>query len=148
MIGDITWSPGVDTNDILVVRLEEAWEEWRQISGGVVSPIKTSTGTPRVTFHCSDEFPIGQLDGTDITVGDDVAVMTRHVNLSLSLCQVPTRVVILHAVGHALGWDNDLKTVDGVMGIGALWYDASNDSRGFSSSDIAEFSSWYSKFKR
>lgn len=148
LVGDITWSPGVDVDGYLVIRLKEAWAAWGQLSNGAVNPIMISSGTPRVTFHCSDKFPIGQLDGTDITVGDDVAVMTRHVNLSMRMCRNPSRIIMLHTVGHALGWDNDLETDDGVMGSSISWLYGSDDDQSFSSSDIAQFSSWYSKFER
>lgn len=148
LVGEITWSPGVGVDSWTASRIDSAWKEWETISGGAVHPIRISSGTPRVVFHCSDEFPIGALDGTDITVGDDIHQNLRHVNLSVQICDDPSRIIMLHAVGHALGWDNDLSSSAGVMSASSIWGFGPAGDHGFSPSDVSNFSEWYSRMDR
>lgn len=145
LAGDVTWSPGVGTNPVVIEKLEEAWVEWEQISKGKLRVSMISSGSPRLVFHCSDKFPIGKLDGTDITVGDDVNFELRHVNLSESICSDPSRIIMLHAVGHALGWDNDPVGDNRVMSSDTSWMSGPAGDRGFTEHDVLEFSSWYLK---
>jgi hypothetical protein len=143
LLGEITWSPGAGMDSWTASRVEAAWEEWEKLSGGAIHPVMVSSGAPRVVFHCSDDFPIGVLDGTEITVGEDVKVKLRHVNLSTQICDNPSRIIMLHAVGHALGWDNDLSSVDGVMSGNTTWGFGPSGDRGFSESDVQSFRNWY-----
>lgn len=147
-VGEVTWSPGTGANELLVQKLEEAWGEWARVSGGVVRPKKIKTGSSRIVFHCSDKFPIGQLDGIDITVGEDTKTELRHVNLSNLVCNNPARRVMLHAVGHALGWNNDMFAYDGIMGWDLLWDTGDAADDGFTAEDVREFSRWYSSESR
>lgn len=142
--GEVTWAPGTGTNERLVQKLDEAWSEWSRVSGGVVRPKRVNGKKSRIVFHCSNKFPIGVLDGIEITVGEDTDVELRHVNLSNRVCDDPTRRVMLHAVGHALGWNNDMFAYDGIMGGDLLWDAGPAANDGFTPEDIREYSRWYS----
>jgi len=142
--GEVTWTPGVGTSELVIQKLDEAWQEWARVSGGAVRPKRINGKGSRIVFHCSDKFPIGQLDGIEITLGEDTKTELRHVNLSNRVCNNPTRRVMLHAVGHALGWNNDMFAYDGIMGWDLLWDTGDAADDGFTAEDVREFSRWYS----
>ena len=140
-VGEVTWSTS-DHAAPISGRIASAWREWAGVSNGQVRPVHRTSGRVDVSFDCSDTEQFGVLDSTRITGKIEHGTSTRRIVLDGWACYSADRVLLLHAIGHALGFGHG--DAGDVMDPNSPWMLGPQGDRGFTPTESRSYRSWYS----
>lgn len=144
-VGEVTWST-TDRAAPITDRFTRAWIEWSAVSSGQIRPAYRKSGRVDVMFDCSDSQQFGVLDSTRVTGKIEIGTATRRITLDSWACYTADRILMLHVIGHALGFGHG--EAGEVMDPNAPWLIGPYGDRSFTRVEATRFRSWYALLSR